>query len=225
MKEEKTLATINQMVDDGVLTREVAERYFPELAESEDEKIVKSLKKCFEWLRDEARWTDVYGSSFESIFAYIEKKGKQKLADIKPIFVVGDVMRTKEEAKKGWKDGMPVIISIDEEYYHCTNELIAIKDQDDYEYPPMNREQKTAEWSEEDKKNLEQAIYVCHQYGYTGVENWLKSHRQKLSNVDSSEKNWKPTSQQLYALSVAVEHGRTNDPCSLKELFEQLKAL
>ena len=82
-----------------------------------------------------------------------------------------------------------------------------------------------AEWSEEDKKNLEQAIYVCHQYGYTGVENWLKSHRQKLSNVDSSEKNWKPTSQQLYALSVAVEHGRTNDPCSLKELFEQLKAL
>ena len=154
--------------------------------ESEDEKIVKSLKKCFEWLRDEARWTDVYGSSFESIFAYIEKKGKQKLADIKPIFVVGDVMRTKEEAKKGWKDGMPVIISIDEEYYHCTNELIAIKDQDVYEYPPMNREQKTAEWSEEDKKNLEQAIYVCHQYGYTGVENWLKSHRQKLSNVDSS---------------------------------------
>lgn len=55
----------------------------------------------------------------------------------KPIFSVGDVMRTKDEAKKGIVDGLPVVVSIDENYYHCTNELISIKDQFEYEYPPM----------------------------------------------------------------------------------------
>lgn len=31
------------------------------------------------------------------------------------------------------------------------------------------------EWSEEDELMFKQAIYVCHQNGYTAVENWLKS--------------------------------------------------
>lgn len=35
-------------------------------------------------------------------------------------------------------------------------------------------------WSEEDELNLNQAIYVCHQNGYDGVENWLKSLKDKL---------------------------------------------
>lgn len=41
-------------------------------------------------------------------------------------------------------------------------------------------EQKNAEWSENDELNFNQAIYVCHQYGYSGVETWLKSLRQKM---------------------------------------------
>lgn len=61
---------------------------------------------------------------------------------IEPKFKVGDIMRTLQEANDGYIDGMPVVVSIDNEYYHCNNELIAIKDQDDYEYPPMNRRQK-----------------------------------------------------------------------------------
>lgn len=60
-----------------------------------------------------------------------------------PKFEIGDVMRTLQEAAEGMTDGMPVIIAIDKDYYHCNNELIAIKDQDDYEYPPMNKRQKT----------------------------------------------------------------------------------
>ena len=62
-------------------------------------------------------------------------------------------MRTLEEAKDGFTSGMPMIISIDDEYYHCTNESIAIKDQDNYEYPPINRKEekikskfKTGDW-------------------------------------------------------------------------------
>ena len=59
--------------------------------------------------------------------------------NVEPKFKIGDTMRTLQEAADGYTDGMPVVISVDKEYYHCTNELIAIKDQDDYEFPPMNR--------------------------------------------------------------------------------------
>ena len=63
----------------------------------------------------------------------------------KPKFKVGDTMRTLQEASNGITDGMPVVVSIDNEYYHCTNELIAIKDQDDYEFPPINMKQNLAD--------------------------------------------------------------------------------
>ena len=59
--------------------------------------------------------------------------------NVEPKFKIGDTMRTLQEAADGYTDGMPVVISVDKEYYRCTNELIAIKDQDDYEFPPMNR--------------------------------------------------------------------------------------
>jgi hypothetical protein len=42
------------------------------------------------------------------------------------------------------------------------------------------REHKLAEWSENDELNFNQAIYVCHQYGYSGVETWLKSLKQRM---------------------------------------------
>lgn len=35
-------------------------------------------------------------------------------------------------------------------------------------------------WSEEDDLNLNQAIHVCHQYGYFGVEFWLKCLRERM---------------------------------------------
>lgn len=70
----------------------------------------------------------------------IEKQGEHKPADkAEPKFKIGDVMRTLQEAADGYTDGLPVVLSVDKEYYRCTNELIAIKDQDDYEFPPMNR--------------------------------------------------------------------------------------
>ena len=43
MNNKETLDIIKQMVADGALGQETAEKYFPELAESEDEKIRKAL--------------------------------------------------------------------------------------------------------------------------------------------------------------------------------------
>ena len=84
----------------------------------------------------------LYANWLKTQFSINEKQGKQKPADgVKPKFNVGDTMRTLQEANDGYTDGMPVVVSIDNEYYHCTNELIAIKDQDDYEFPPINMKQ------------------------------------------------------------------------------------
>ena len=77
-----------------------------------------------------------------------DKKELKKI--VTPKFEVGDTMRTLQEASKGITSGLPVVVSIDDEYYHCNNELIAIKDQNNYEYPPMNKKHNA--WSEEDKK-------------------------------------------------------------------------
>lgn len=69
-------------------------------------------------------------------------KEEQKPADkVNPKFKVGDVMRTLQEADGNITSGLPVVVFVGNEYYHCINELIAIKDQGDYEYPPMNRMQ------------------------------------------------------------------------------------
>lgn len=86
--------------------------------------------------------------------------------------------------------------------------------------------QSEQEWSEEDVLNLKQAIYVCHQNGYTAVENWLKSLSQKLSNVERNEKDWKPTDEQIGALRIAIGDEQGSDCCDiLRSLLKELKAL
>lgn len=132
---------------------------FPELQETEDEKIRKDLIK---WINEfpDTIWRGHYK---KDVIAWLEKQGNP--ADkVEPKFKVGDTMRTLKEANDGYTDGMPVVISIDNEYYHCTNELIAIKDQDDYEFPPINVKQKSADKVEPKFKVGE---FVINSYGFT----------------------------------------------------------
>ena len=84
----------------------------------------------------------VYETEDGEIITYSETDGYKV---VEPKFRVGDTMRTLQEAADNITGGLPVVVSIDNEYYHCTNELIAIKDQDAYEYPSMNRKQKVAD--------------------------------------------------------------------------------
>ena len=107
---------------------------------------------------------------------WLEKQGEQKpivVDNIEPKFKVGDTMRTLEEANSGITDGMPVVVSIDDKYYRCNNELIAIKDQDDYEYPPINKKHNA--WSEEDAKTLNRISAIL--VDASEVKNWWKESR------------------------------------------------
>lgn len=138
-------------------------KLFPELEES-DYVIKQRLRKYLEYFRCKGvdhnvcdrilKWLDKQGSTniipipdgchayIKDRKVYIESYTKTTPTDkIEPKFQTGDTMRTLEEARDGFTSGMPIIVSIDDEYYHCTNELIAIKDQDNYEYPPINRKE------------------------------------------------------------------------------------
>lgn len=138
-------------------------KLFPELEES-DYVIKQRLRKYLEYFRCKGidhnvcdrilKWLDKQESTniipipdgchayIKDRKVYIESYTKTTVADkIEPKFQLGDTMRTLEEARDGFTSGMPMIVSIDDKYYHCTNESIAIKDQDNYEYPPINRKE------------------------------------------------------------------------------------
>lgn len=77
---------------------------------------------------------------------------------IQPKFIIGDVMRTKEEAKNGITSGLPVVVYVDCFNYHCNNETIPLTEQEDYEYPPMNRQMKF------DRECVKHPNFECHDW-------------------------------------------------------------
>lgn len=141
-------------------TKRLVEALIPELAESEDEKTRKEILNYILYKasgvseEDEHRWV-----------TWLEKQKEQKPST--PKYRVGDVMRTKQEAAEGVTDGLPVIVSVDENYYYCTNEKIPISEQEEYEFPPMNMKQKPAEWkpTEEQLNYLAKAIITLGEIG------------------------------------------------------------
>ena len=62
---------------------------------------------------------------------------ERKITGLK--FKVGDTMRTLEEAKEGICDGLPFVIAIFNGHYLCNSTIIPFSEEDNYEYPPMNR--------------------------------------------------------------------------------------
>ena len=186
----KSLQEVNPS-DEGI--QNWVNENFPELEESEDERILKNLKAV---VKEYDMWAE-RGLGMNDILAWLEKKAEQKPTDkVEPKFNVGDVMRTLQEATNNITSGLPVVVSIDNEYYHCTNELIAIKDQNNYEYPPINRIQKPA-WSEEDELVVAKILCICNDFERSfecspsstkvikedvdKIDNWLKSIKDKYT--------------------------------------------
>jgi hypothetical protein len=74
----KELNGVKKMIADGIVTQEAAEKYFPELKESEDERIMKELIKFF---RMGAKYnSSTNGIPDKDIVAWLEKQNKQKPA-------------------------------------------------------------------------------------------------------------------------------------------------
>ena len=148
-------------------TMEILKALAPELRESEDERIWEAL---YDFISDTLEdYLSDYGISKGEALAYLEKQKEQKPST--PKYRVGDVMRTKQESAEGITDGLPVIVSVDDNYYYCTNEKIPISEQEEYEFPPMNMRQKPAEWSEDIiQKAVKEVGLTQHQI------NWFKTN-------------------------------------------------
>lgn len=291
---DRALANAKEQAIDGYLDAVAVIDIFPELAESEDERIKKNIIATIhlyygEPLEDEAKemiaWLEKQGehsnflskiqvgdkvtrnedgvlvnlSQLNRVAKKDEKQGKnnmgiseatkkklednltqaleketpeswnkfldeQKPADkVEPKFEIGDTMRTLQEAKDGWTDGMPVVVSIDDTSYHCTNETIDIKDQDDYEYPPINRKHNS--WSEEDEKIIIQIRDAVEDYFPTPVADKIKSRLKSLKERCCPQNTWKPSEEQMDALRYVTNFDYGGHKATLVSLYEQLKKL
>lgn len=127
----KSIEAARRLINSGELSEELAAEILPELDKTRDGKVREIIIRAIESKFN--GYSAINGISKEEALYWVENH-----SPLKPIFRVGDVMRTLDEVRKGITDGMPVVIAIDKYYYHCNNELIAIFDQNNYEYPPIN---------------------------------------------------------------------------------------
>lgn len=177
------------------------EHIFPELKESEDERIRKGLidyiKSELNDVRHIAAQNHIEGgyedeeTRLKEYIAYLEKQSEQK-----SIWHNED-----EEPQRGslilliMQSGIPIVAKIVE---------------------PNHTFNHGERWAYIDDLLEKQAIYVCHQNGYTAVENWLKSLRH--------QKQWKPNKEQMECLYKYAEQNNY-DGTILTSLYDNLKKL
>jgi len=190
---------------------DMCEKFFPELAENEDEKIRKEITEFLKRASGGFLDATTHCKTFGKWLTWLEKQGEQKTTDkVEPKFKAGDVIRHKEQ-------GFTCkIIAVDTEYRlsECSGTHLPFDFQDAYELV----EQKP--WSEEDEEIIRSIFLGIEAYspsiiygnGKEKVLNWIKSLR--------PQNRWKPTEEQMRQL-----HKYCIDNKPLNELYEQLKAL
>ena len=162
---------------------------------------------------------------------YIEKQGEQKPTDkVEQKFEIGDVMRTLQEAADNITDGLPVVVSIDDTSYRCTNEIIDIKNQDNYEYPPINRRQKPT-WSEEDEMialSIKQVMTCASLLNIAPekidkIRTWLKSLKERVKLHPKQE--WSESDEKMLGKCIDAASGyySPEDKQSMKGWLSSLK--
>ena len=93
MKKE-TIELVKKMVEDGNLSQEIAEKYCPELKESEDERIRKELLNAFQEAED-SLYMVLTPQKRKSILAWIEEQGEH--ANFRNKIQVGDKVTRNED--------------------------------------------------------------------------------------------------------------------------------
>lgn len=207
MEREEQLKLARQLLESGVLSEESANAIkadFPELAESEDERIRKWLIEMVEEFRKLNPTNAEHNGNCSEAIAYLEKQKEQKP-------VQSDVE----------KEYVRILKSIVSDFIRDKKPKDTLLYQDIFDWlEGRHIEQKPAEWSEEDfniRNNL--ADYLTGELKLTEKAkldgaNWLKSLRP----------SWKPSEEQMAALAVA-KIGVDTDYELLESLYNDLKKL
>ena len=219
---------------DPLITRADVQDFFPELAESEDEKIrkelTKHLKELSDWKEDEvipvknpsyyrqwASWLEKQGEKLPAGFYYVNSEGKKFYSDT---FKYGDV-----------------ILHVEKQGADSTVLSNSANNGKDEQKPEENKGNiggisDNSEWSEEDEVGLGDALWAIKQARTIAkdendmgnlwcAERWLKSLKGRV------QPQWKPSDVQIECLSDAIEHYNSlGYPApKLKELLDDLKKL
>lgn len=179
------------------------EQIFPELIESEDERIREALIKGLNFLTTSKRIFTFGDIPIEDIVAYLEKQKEQKPAD----------NVSKEEYVKRFKalcDAYEIKLPNREyDIYHLCSDLSKLFTGSD--------EQKPAEWSEKEKGILLECISALQNSGH-----WLLAD--KLSSL-RPQPHWKPSEEQMKVLNEVVGDYRAEDTASCEKTANILESL
>jgi len=197
----------------------ICEKIFPELRESEDEKIRKEL---LDFVR--SFWTDHKEKLPQTSrwVTYLEKQKEQKSTTIperiRPKFSVGDTV-----CRNGYVDHTVIEIYLwKDPVYVCKNDEgleshISFSEQDKWE----KKEQKPVEWSEEDELHLKAVLGILGQKNHPILYKFVESIR--------PQPHWKPSEEQMAVLFNAEGLMRANDYKEnakiLANVIEELKKL
>ena len=227
-----------------MFTQDLKEEMFPELKESEDERIRKSISAYFAKFKPNDMWDADF--SFGDIVAWLEKQGnnmgiseatKQKLEDNLNNALEKETPKSCNEFLD-WQgeqklyvndNAKEMFIKALERVEEQNNKGYKLTDCDknswweDFKaYTSCTIEQKPAAWSDEDEKQARQIERIVHDDGCTQklqkqIADWFKSLKERYT--------WKPSERQKEALLWCVVHLGGADKQTLGELLEALNKL
>lgn len=216
---KESRAIIELMIADGIISREDAEKYFPEL-KSKDRRIRKEIINFLnainkDTLEGRNLIADRYGDAIPddtipTWIAWLEKQGVK--------FGVGDTIRLKGSLAEY------TIMSISDGAYHGNGWKIGFDSEDDYELvevadPTLGFLSEPAKLSEEDLNRLQHALFGTYAVDVAT----------KLFCKLKHQQHWSPTQQQMDALKNAAKHFGGCDPedwdATLESLYNDLKNL
>lgn len=220
METYNSIEVTKQLVKEGKISQEIAEIIFPELKESEDEKVRKELnyfhKNAIESLelpeKEENKWEI---EQHKKYIAWIEKQNEQKFPSLSEKEIVClkrilDFLREEHNSYTG-KDFTNEIAVLE---WLITHSVLI----NSSELQPKQDEQNPA-WSEEDEHRVKDTIYfldTAKKHYASAVEldaciDWVKALKERYT--------WKPSDEQINALA------RFTTIPALESLYNDLKKL
>ena len=209
-------------IPEGYEARIDGNKVIIELKESEDERIRKSLVKYFEKFNPKDMWDKML--SIGDVLAYFEKQKEQKPIDID---FVSDWLRkhTKTYVNSEYNEFHKTVeydgsINIE----HLIEDLKKAMEQQSFAHE-NDFVSKPAEWSEEDESYLQtvigemeaskkEALEYEHKI-YDAIIFWLKSLPERFN----LQPHWKPSEEQMEALSYVKEYFKDIPSAKKKYIF------
>jgi len=188
---------------DNQLYADDLETIFPELKESEDEKIRKSIIGYLKECRNNTR-SEVMLDEYAKWISWLEKQGEQKSTDkIEPKFKVGDTVTVKPMSCHGKVfKGEPfkIVDIIEDNYVSDDGKTYSISLQDGWELV----QQKPAEWSEEDERTYRGLHNLIYSTPYCNSRKKLSDFLKSLKDRVQPKQEWAEEDEKCIRLSIDI---------------------